>query len=58
MWNSLWKELNCNMQSSQSNKVTKLHKISKNMTNNKEKIISTQYFKETHTLQNSETSKI
>jgi hypothetical protein len=41
------------MQSSQSSKVvTKLHKISTNMINNKENIISTQQFKSTYALQN------
>jgi hypothetical protein len=45
------------MQSSQRN-VRKLHKISKNMKNNKEKNISRPYFKATYALQKSETPKI
>jgi hypothetical protein len=36
--------------------VKKLHKISKNVINNKEKIISTQQFKATCALQNNKTS--
>jgi len=43
----------------QSNhKVTKLHKINKNMINNKAKNISTPYFKAIYTKQKSETCKI
>jgi len=49
-------ELPCAIKSKEY--VTKLHTLSKNMTNNKDKIISTQKFKATYTLQYSETSKI
>jgi len=38
--------------------VTKLHKISKNVTNNKEKIISTQQFIATYALQSNTISSI